>query len=391
VIGLNAPFTAHGIVDGEFIERGTILAKEEINAGGGIVVGDKHYMVDYQKLDSQLSEQRSIANTQQLLGVRGLVAIIEEGVGFRVSAAATDSAHVLHWVAVVGARLAPGGSAPASVYRVAPQDKDMVPLLLGRALASGCSRPALLTDPTLYGQDVRDLARTVAREKQVDLSSDQVLPSADPNYDSQAKTIQTAKADCVLIWGFGDQVAKAALAIRRSGFAVAGKPIPIYASAEAEQAGLRAMLGDHPDQVDGITLVSFRANPDPQRFSEFEKKYFKRFGAFVGGFKDREGRQIRIIDDWDMNAYDAVYATKRAIELAGTVDPTDGKILARVGEVQMTAANGRQVDFRNGNHEGFGSSDIFLATFSDMKVMPVSPEYMDVQSIDQLVSNVPNH
>lgn len=388
VIGLNTPFTTFMPIVGEFTERGAILAKEEINQSGGIVVGGKHYKIDYKKLDSELNVQRSVANTRQLIRTHGMVAVIEEGIGVSASNKYTNERHIVHWIDGAGSPSLVDTAKYPNVFRISPQDRFQGKLLTEYALSQGCSHPALLRDDTVYGTDGGQAIKDTLKAHGKTPVTEQTFTVGDINMESQSKAAQSNHADCILLWALTDMVAHTIKSIRDSAYLVGGKPVPVFSAPPAEDPAVRVLLKTHPEQVDGITFVSFKQNATDDKFAEFESKYEKRFGAFDCGCKDREGNEVRIPDDWDMHSYDMFYATKQAIEKAGTVDPSDGKILQALETVSLTSANGRQMSFSPTNHEGVGPNDIYLAVLGDMKYCPVKSKFPDIKPIDQVMSDV---
>ena len=166
IIGLNAPFTGHGSIEGESIERGASLAVEAINGTGGVVVKEKHYKLQVQKLDSQSERaQRSSFNTAQMLASKGIAAIIEEGAGIRESRTLSKARLVPHWVIGDGGNEVVDAQRFENVFRMSPLNAGMVPLLVGAAYRAGCNRFGVITDDSEPGTDVRtQITGEVARQ-----------------------------------------------------------------------------------------------------------------------------------------------------------------------------------------------------------------------------------
>jgi branched-chain amino acid transport system substrate-binding protein len=389
VIGLNAPFTTTSSYVGEYTERGTILAVEEINAAGGVVTGNTRYKLEYQKLDSQLNEPRSVANTQQFLAVKGLAAVIEEGVGAAGSATATDGGHIPHFIVGFGSPSLIDGAKHPSVFRVAPRDSDQAKLLTKYATDHGCKRPAVFRDDTSYGKEAAAIIRNEVVADQAMVATEASTANARQGMSSEINAAQAAQADCAIVYAFGDDAATAVKDIRAANYRVGSRPIPIYASPSAEFPLTRIQLKDHRDQLDGLTFVSFKQMPDSQRFLDFERKYAKRFGVFLCGCKDQAGQDIAIPSDWDVNSYDAVYALKAAMEKAGTGNPSDGKLVQALSQVKIKSGNGRDFSFSSSSHEAFAPQDLYLATMADLKYEAVKPDYADVQVAPQTLSAAP--
>ena len=59
-----------------------------------------------------------------------------------------------------------------------------------------------------------------------------------------------------------------------------------------------------------------------------------------------------------MLSYDMVYLVKAALEKAGTTDPSNGKLVSALNEVQAQGANGATVGWTASNHEGIGEDQV---------------------------------
>ncbi len=75
-LGLNYELTGDNPVVGESSGRGVDMALEEINAAGGITIGDKAYQVAVKKLDNEFSAESSAIVAQKFVDDDSIIAMI---------------------------------------------------------------------------------------------------------------------------------------------------------------------------------------------------------------------------------------------------------------------------------------------------------------------------
>lgn len=199
-IGLLAPMTGELTADGDAMRRGAQMAVEEINAAGGLSVGDKQYRITLLIEDTQSSPEEAVAAARRLLQ-EDVVAVI----GPSISAIAIPVAEVLDQAHML--MIAPFSSHPETtrnkryVFRIIATDD-----VQGRVMAEFAFRDLETQNCAILFQedDVYSafLAETFRRTYQ-SLSDGSVtyesFTAEDPDVSEQLARIQESAAEALFV------------------------------------------------------------------------------------------------------------------------------------------------------------------------------------------------
>ena len=357
-----------------FSEQGAQLAADQVNNAGGVKVGGKSYFIKLDVLDNQLSPSTSVDNIKRASSEHA-VAVIDDGYTVDASYQAAAQAGLPILVDYDGNATLVDTDKRPNVFRIAPPD-DAVAAKLTAYVAGKNLKLALLHDDSEYGKDGAIQFRTAFQQKSLTANPDLEIPSTATSLSDKALAVRQAGATGVVIWARAPVLAQMVRALREGGVSA-----PIFAGPTAEDPVVRSQLADHPDWVEGLSYASFRITTEggPDAWDKFRKAYedhkFNSGGSdYKVGVQASDHRDVVQPPDWQIFPYDMVYLVKGALEKAGTVDPSGGKIIDALNDVQITSANGDNRGWKKDNHEGIVDDDIYFATFQDMKFKPVQDD-----------------
>ena len=364
-IVLSAPLSASPWV-GRWVTSGARLAADELNAAGGVKVGDTLRRVRLVELDHGNSVERAQANARAAVD-QGAAALITDGVGAVAVAGVTGPARLPTFVTFEGGEGLIDEQARPTLFRMAPANRPMA-VRLTDYLAKRKPRIALLTDDTGYGRDGRDdVVAAIKRNRMTLVTSVELATGADPA--PQVLKAQQSGADTVLLWARAPATASAISSIRGRGWKV-----PIWTGPTAEDPLVRQQLAQHPEWLDGVGFVSFRMTAEigPEPFEKFRAAYEKAFGPDRIGVT-AGGREVVQPPDWAMYPYDCVKLVAQALAVSAG---TGQALMDALHDVSITGANGDERSFLPRNHEGVSSDDMYIAVFDDMRHAPVKDDFL---------------
>jgi branched-chain amino acid transport system substrate-binding protein len=349
------------------IENGARLAVEQINAAGGVKVGDGLAHLRIEVKDSELSPTTTAANVRNAIS-DGAVALIDEGTGVDAAwTAARDASLPICITYQSGAEHIDPSGRP-NVFRIAPTDRGMA-FRLAEYLVPKGHRLAVMTDDSTEGTaGDQALGRALARNPEA-VAATIRLPAAETSVDAQVLQARQSGATALVLWMRPALMARVIRSARGSGWNV-----PVFASIAAENPVLRQQLADHPEWLDGLTFTMSRLTSEkgPEPFETFWHAYEARFGKELVGVTSG-GHDVVQIPDWAMYSYDFVHVLAAAIEQSGATKPSSALVTA-LEAVEVQGANGDERAFNVKSHEGVVDDDVFFARFEGMLWVPVTDD-----------------
>lgn len=363
---VSAPLTQSPWI-GEMIERGARLAAEEINAAGGIEVGDGRRQVALDVRDHAGSVQRAQAHARDAVAA-GAAMLITDGVGVLSVAQVTGPASLPTVITFEGGTELIDEDRRPTLFRLAPANRAMT-MRLADYLADKTTKVALLHDDTSYGTDGRDELAAAFARNETPVAATVEVPASASDVAPQVLRARRSGADTLVVWARAPVVAAVLRAARGAGWSV-----PVYAGPTGADPLVRQQLADRPQWVDGLTFVSFRitAEVGPEPWEQFRTAYEKRFGPAEVGVT-AQGRPVVQPPDWAMYPYDAIHLLKAALERADALGPP---LIDALNSVFITGANGDERSFGAQNHEGVSQDDMYFGRFAAMRFQPVSDDIL---------------
>lgn len=207
-IGVYGPFSGGSAPMGVSMRNGVSLAIEEINATGGIL-GKKVVMIDR---DDEAKNERGGQIMQEFLDKEKVVAVlgpINTGVADASTQYANQKKAPLIINVSAGAKVNElFKTYPENyVFRIAASDDIQSKVIVNEALKKGYKRPAVLCDDTNYGQNGREKMEAALKAASVKPVYVGKFKIKDTDMSAQLQEARAAKADVLLVYGIGPELA----------------------------------------------------------------------------------------------------------------------------------------------------------------------------------------
>jgi branched-chain amino acid transport system substrate-binding protein len=299
-IGHVGPLTGGIAHLGKDNENGARLAVEEINAAGGLKVGDKTYKFELVAEDDKADPKEGTLAAQKIVD-SGAVAVVGH-----LNSGTTIPASKIYADASV-AQISPSATNPKyteqgfkTAYRVVANDNQQGQVLANYAAETLKAKTiAIIDDRTAYGQGLADVVEKVAKEKGLKVVAREFTNDKATDFNAILTKVRGAKPDVVMYGGMDATAGPMAkqmtqLGIKSTFLAGDGVCSPEFIKLAGDSAGIL-----HCSNA-GEAVEKLAKGP------EFIDKYKKRFNSDV---------QI-----YSPYSYDAVYVIAEAIKRAGKAD-----------------------------------------------------------------------
>lgn len=353
-IGVYGPFSGGSAPMGLSMRNGVQLAVDEINASGGIL-GKKVVMVDR---DDEAKNERGGQIMQEFLDKENVVAVLGP-INTGVADASTQYPNQKKVPQIInvsaGAKVNElfAGGKENYIFRIAANDDIQSKVIVNEALKRGYKRPALLCDATNYGQNGREKmenALAAANVKPVYVGKFKIK---DTDMSAQLQEAKAAKADVILAYGIGPELAAVSNSMVRIGW----KPemIGSWTLAMSNYITNAGKNGDGTKMPQ--TFIEAAATTDKQK--KFIEDYKKKFNEspITSAVSAAQG-------------YDSMYLLKLAITQAGS---TDGKKIKEALENLNGTYEGitgtYNKPFSATDHEAIKEANVMLGMVKDGNVI----------------------
>ena len=366
VIAVDVPVTGSPYV-AQTIRHGVALAANNLNSGGGIVVGTHSYRLAVKLYDNHLSARQAVEDTRRALS-GGAVGIVTDGTGVDATWQLANRDHVPICITYDGGTGLVDAAKRPNVFRIAPTNHGIAFRFAEYLIPKGL-KIGLLHDDSAYGQEgAADIGRAFSGNPR-SVALRMTLPFGSTDLSPQILRARRSGATALLVWAQPPTVAAVLTAARSIGWTV-----PIYAPPTGADPFVRQQLADHPSWVDGLTFAAGRltAEVGTGPFQSFESQYESAYGVDKVGVKTAGGNPVIQPPELAMYAYDFTHVLVAALTRAGSVDAK--KVLAALNEVTTQGANGDERGFNRHNHDGVVDDDVYFARFHDMTYEPVKDD-----------------
>ncbi len=304
-IGLIAPLTGYEASSGEAIQRGMLLALDEVNRQGG-VLGRPLALVTH---DVPNDPALGVAALQQLQQQHGIVAVFS-GVFSPVILAQLDAIHRLELPLFIPrgslTSITRNGHTPNYAFRVAMSDEYADEFLARYAVETlGARRPGILADTTAWGAaNVAGLTDWTARVG-VALAGIERFDQGDGNMNRHLAKLRAAGADALLLVANAPEGA----AIVR-GLGILGWKVPVVSHNGLGNKRFVELAGvSHAEGMWTLQTFSFTP-PQAAQTQAVLQAYHARFGT-------HRIEEVTVPSAM-ASGYDALHLLARAIHQAGT-------------------------------------------------------------------------
>lgn len=364
LIGLNADICTSDSESGEAIQRGALIAMEEINAAGGVLGRPLALKI----LGHRRNPARGIVNVGTLAEQEDVVAILG-GKHTPVILAELETIHeygipyLVPWAA--GTSIIDNGHDPNFVFRVSVRDEHAGGVLVDHALGRGLQRLGLILEQTGWGR-----------------SNERALLAALEDHGLSPVGVEW--------YGWGEQVFG-----------------QILDRLTADDADGLLFVGNAPDGVNFIRALALHpvaaslpvishwgivggdfAEPLTEELRTIDLTFLQTFSFFDPPHPDRAERvalayfrmipEAREIEDilaptGVAHAYDLIHLLARAIAQAGTTDRAAVRDALENMELHPGLVRDYAPPFTAERHDALDRSDYRMARYVDGVVVPVAP------------------
>jgi len=299
-IGHVAPLSGGDAHLGKDNENGARLAADEINAAGGVKIGDKTYRVEILGEDDKADPREGTLVAQKLVdaGVLGVVGHLNSGSSIPASKIYRDADVVQISPSSTAIKYTDQGF--KTTFRVVANDRQQGTAMANYAIdALKAKTVAVVDDRTAYGQGLADVVEKVLKEKGVNVVAREYTDNKASDFNAILTKIRATKPDAIVYGGMDDTAGPMAKQIHQLGIKV-----PMLGGDGACTPEFIKLAGD------GATLLSC------SRAGEAVEK-LPRGAQFMSKYKAKFGSEVQIYAPY---SYDAVYIIVEAIRKAGSLD-----------------------------------------------------------------------
>lgn len=316
-IGGIGPLTGDAASYGTSVKQGGEIAIEEINAAGGVVVGDTTYKLALVFEDDEATEDKAIQAYNAVMdqGAQAIMGAVTSGACIAITDLTLEDGIL---------QLTPSGSAidcakNENGFRMCftdpAQGENMADLVVNTL---GYQKVAVLWDNASdYSMGIKDAFEAKVAELGGTIVASESFATGDVDYNTQLTTIKATDAEVIFVPAYYQEVTY----ITKQASDM-GMHLPFVGS-----DGWDGVLGTVTDTatVEGAIFLSpfFAADPS------------ENVAAFVAAYEEAYGATP---DQFAADAYDTIYAIKLAMEQAGSIEGAD--MIAAMTEITLDGLTG---------------------------------------------------
>lgn len=363
-IGLDADMSAVAKEGGEAIQRGALIAIDDINAQGGVLGRPLQLVVK----DHRGNPARGIANMQQFAKLTDLVAVL----GGVHTPVALKELPVIHehkliyldpWAA--GTPVVDNGYQPNYVFRISVRDAEAGKVLVAHAKARGAKRIGLLLERTGWGRSNETSMTTAADALGIEVVTPQWFNWRQKDMRQAIDTLYEDGAEAILMVANAPEGATAANALLAHPEAHALPLIAHWGIASGtfvERVGLDALA---KLDIAVLQTYSFDHARNQKLNAHVLAQYRQRFAP------DIDARALPGAVG-TAHAYDLVRLLAMAIEQAGSLASSEVRTALENIESYEGLIKHYQPPFTAERHDALFAEDYILSTFDDQgRLIPI--------------------
>ena len=314
LFGVSTPLTGAAAPPGRGTLRAMELAAEDINAAGGIKVGDDTYLIKLAVYDSKYDTREGVSIVNKLIFSDKVRHMITFGgtVTIAIDPIVTEN-RVLNFAAAYGGRKATNPASPYT-FRVIPEpEQGYITLMPWIAKTFKLKTFAITSTDDETGLLQADDSEREARQLGLAITDKAFAPRGTPDFTPLMTKILAKKPDAI---DFGAWAGSDGPVICRQTRELGYRGVMIFSYTQSVPTFLKMA----PDCAEGALFMHIFATP-PTPLAErvatrYTAKYHEPFDPLV----------------W--RQYDVLFVLKRAIEMAGTTDPARLKDVLRTVEIE---------------------------------------------------------
>lgn len=364
IVGLDGEFALKNSTSAQSIERGILIAIDEINRAGGVLGGRALKLITK---DNHSNPARGLKNVREFAEIPDLVAVV----GGRFSPVLLEQIDLVHEKEVIllaawsaADPITSHGRHPNYVFRLSLRDSLAMPTMLRSAENRGFARVGLMLLNTAWGRSNMAAAeRYVAERGRPAIVEYRWFNWRTPSMLEAYRGLRQAGAEAIVFVG---NDAEGALLVREVAALPEDQRLPILSHWGVTGGDFVAQIGDPLafDKVDFLvvqTFSFFKAEaPIARRVRESAKRLF--------GLSRPEDIEAPV---GLAHAYDLVHILARAIETAGTTNRRAVRDALESIETHQGLIKSYARPFTPDRHEALSLEDVFMARYrTDGAIVP---------------------
>ena len=280
-IAITGPFTGGSAPMGASMRDGAKLAIAEINAAGGVQVGEKKMKIEVIERDDEAKNERGALIAQELASMSDLSGVIgtvntgvclagdkhlqEKGIT-KIITPAAGSASMTQW--------SKAGVPDLSIFRFAAHDGIQSAMVVEEAINRKYTKVAILYDSTNYGVSGRDdmLNQIKTQGNKLEVVAQEKFNIGDKDMTAQLVKAKSSGAQAILIWGIGPELAAVA-----NGMAKLGMKEPLIGGWPLSMSNFIDNAGKNGDGT--LMPQTFIEEPITPRAKKFIEAYHKAYNV----------------------------------------------------------------------------------------------------------------
>ncbi len=299
-IGHVAPLTGQIAHLGKDNENGARMAVDEINAAGGLKVGDKTIKLELVGEDDKADPKEGTLAAQKIVdsGAVAVVGHLNSGTSIPASKIYSDANMTQISPSATNPKLTEQGF--KTTFRVVANDNQQGGVL-GNYIAGEMKAKtlAIIDDRTAYGQGLADVVEKTAKEKGVKVVGREFTNEKATDFNAILTKIRAQKPDVVMFGGMDSVAGPMAKQMKQLGIKA-----PLVGGDGACSPEFIKLAGDAADKL--VCSMAGEAVEKLAKGEEFKQKYKAKFN-----------QEVQVYSPY---SYDAVFVIADAIKRAGKAD-----------------------------------------------------------------------
>lgn len=322
LIGSMGPLTGAAASYGTSVKQGAEIAIAEINAAGGVTVGDTNYTLKMLFEDDEATEDKAIQAYNKLMddGIQVLMGAVTSGSTIAITDLTYEDGIL---------QITPSGSATACIqndnaFRICFSDPDQGVAMADYAIDElGYTKIAVIyNNADDYSAGIDEAFKDRVEEKGGEIVANESFTTGDADFRTQLTKIQGTDAEVIFVPAYYQD----ATYITKQASDM-GMELPFIGSDGWD--GVLSTVSD-PAVVEGAIFASpFCAAVDDPKVVAFVEAYEAAYSATP--------------DQFAADAYDAIYTIKAAMEQAGSIERED--LIAAMTEISVDGLTGEGITF----------------------------------------------
>jgi len=316
VIGGLGPLTGDAASYGTSVKQGAQIAIDEINAAGGVTVGDTTYKLELNFVDDEASEDVAITAYNKLYddGMNALIGAVTTGAQLAIIEQTYEDGIFQITPSASGAECVQFDNAFRLCFTDPLQGETMADYLINNL---GMSKVAVMyNNSDTYSTGIKDAFEAKIAELGGEIVASEAFAEKDVDFSTQLSKIKGTEAEAIFVPSYYQEAAN------------------ITKQASEMELGLSFFGSDgwdgvlatvtNPEYVEGAIFLSPFLASDPS-VADFVAAYEEAFSVTP--------------DQFAADGYDSVFVIKAAMEAAGSIEPAD--MIAAMTEIEVDGVTGK--------------------------------------------------